>query len=189
MTYFKELTNLPNLNLSSEFNNLIRQQIIHWHPHERDQICITTVKGYEDDIHLGRGSLVYDWDNAAQDENGNLIVPKRENRLHEQDFSVLCTQFKGTAFEQAYNALNKQYTVGRVRIMNLKPKTCLSWHSDDSIRIHYPIKTQKGCMMIIKNVVFEMEQDKWYETNTLYDHTALNASKEERFHLVASIIN
>lgn len=44
-------------------------------------------------------------------------------------------------------------------------------------------------MMIIKNVVFEMEQDKWYETNTLYDHTALNASKEERFHLVASIIN
>jgi hypothetical protein len=189
MTYFKELTNLPILDLSSEFDKLMNQGIIDWYRDSRDQICLNSIKGHEDDIHLGRGSLVYDWDNYTRDENGALVVPERKIRLLEKDFNVLCTQFKGTAFEEAYNTLSEQYTLGRVRIMNLKPKTCLSWHVDDSIRIHYPIKTQKGCMMIIKNTVFEMEKGKWYETNTLHEHTALNASKEERYHLVASIVN
>ena len=92
MTYFKELTNLPILDLSSEFDKLMNQGIIDWYRDSRDQICLNSIKGHEDDIHLGRGSLVYDWDNYTRDENGALVVPERKIRLLRKRFQ--CTVYK-----------------------------------------------------------------------------------------------
>ena len=48
MKYFKELTELPTLNLWDEFNQLLDNNTISWHPHERDQICVNTVPGKKD---------------------------------------------------------------------------------------------------------------------------------------------
>ena len=68
-------------------------------------------------------------------------------------------------------------------------KSCLSWHIDSEIRIHYPIKTQEGCLMIIEEEAKHLTQNQWWWTNTVIPHTAMNASKEDRVHLVVSILD
>jgi hypothetical protein len=43
-------------------------------------------------------------------------------------------------------------------------------------------------MMIIEDEIKILEKNKWYLTNTLKNHTAINSSIETRLHLVAVII-
>ena len=71
----------------------------------------------------------------------------------------------------------------------LKPKSCLTWHTDNTTRIHYPIKTQEGCFMVIADEVKYLETNIWYHTNTLSTHSAFNGSKDERLHLVVNLID
>lgn len=185
---FKPLENLPVYDLMSEFTRLMNSKTIYWSEESDDQICLNTVKGKETDFLFGRGSLYYDWDKKYVDSNNKLVVPERVEKIQESDFSVLCTQFKNTLFEEVYNALATQYKLGRVRIMNLKPKTCLSWHVDDSTRIHYPMKTQEGCFMVIEDEIKHLSANHWYHADTLKHHTVFNGSKENRYHLVATIL-
>ena len=72
--------------------------------------------------------------------------------------------------------------------MQAAPKTCLSWHVDRTTRLHYPIKTQTGCFMVIEDELFHLVENEWCMTNTIARHTAFNASLESRIHLVATII-
>ena len=111
-----------------------------------------------------------------------------EQRLQEHDFSVLCSAFRGSLFETVYSALQERYQLGRVRIMKMRSKTCMSWHDDHGTRLHYPIKTQPGCFMIIEDEFMHIPFEQWWMTNTWLKHTALNSSKEDRIHLVASIV-
>jgi hypothetical protein len=194
MSHFTILDELPILDLYTEFNRLIDNGTIKWLKdidgnNIRRQICINSIKGKESDIFYGTGSLYYDWDNSYFTETGELTTPTRTTPLLERDFTELCTQFKGTLFEEAYNALTAQYTVGRIRLLNSEPKTSLTWHSDDTTRIHYPMKTQDGCFMVIENEVKHLETNIWYHTNTLSNHTAFNGSKYERMHLVVNLLD
>ena len=91
-------------------------------------------------------------------------------------------------FENVYHELEKVYDIGRVRIMKSKSKTCLTWHKDDTPRVHYPIKTQRGCFMVIEDEIMHLEQNKWYWTDTIVKHTAFNSSLEDRIHLVVTIL-
>ena len=75
-----------------------------------------------------------------------------------------------------------------MRLMLMKPKSCLTWHNDFDTRLHYPIQTNKGCQMVIENEVLHMPANTWWLTNTSYDHTAFNASTDTRIHLVVSIL-
>lgn len=184
---FKILDNLPVYDLMAEFNQLLSSGVVHWSPEVDDQICINTIHGKEDDFLFGRGSLYYDWDKKYFDNN-KLVIPERTEKLVEADFTVLCNQFKGTLFEEVYMQLTRFYKVGRVRIMNLKPKTCLTWHVDDTPRIHFPMKTQTGCFMVIDDEVKFLEPNTWWYANTLNLHTVFNGSKENRYHLVAAIL-
>lgn len=184
---FEKLNTLPIYDLLSEFNKLLDDKKIWWHQNNNDQICINTVPQHENDIHLGRGSLYYDWDNNYKDDNGKIHVPKRTTVYEEKDFTILCNQFKNTVFENVYNKLVENYNIGRVRIMNIKPKSCLTWHQDNFPRIHFPMKTQEGCFMVIEDEVLHLQKNTWYFTDTTKKHTAFNASKEERLHLVASL--
>lgn len=190
MKYFKEIKNLPILNLKEELDRLINLEIISWH--NKSQICLNTLKEYPDNYQLGCNSLVYDWDNAKQelDKNGNLStkVPEYKNKLKEEDFTVLCSQFKNTIFENLYNELSQIYRLGRVRLIKSYPKTCLSWHQDSTDRLHFPIKTQQGCLMVIDDEVLHMPKDTWWLTKTKAFHTAFNSSLEDRIHLVVCIL-
>lgn len=191
---FVELKDLPSYDLYNEFKTLLEQNKVQWFTALngnviKDQVCINTTQHFKDDIFYGRGSLTYDWDNFYFDKDNIMQAPKRKIPVKEEDFRFICSQFKGTLFEEAYNVLSKKYVLGRVRIMNTKPKTCLTWHTDDTPRVHYPIKTQPGCIMVIEDNAVHLEQNKWYFTNTLLPHTAFNGSREERIHLVAAILD
>tara|TARA_B100001287_G_scaffold95244_2_gene80050 strand:+ start:9012 stop:9584 length:573 start_codon:yes stop_codon:yes gene_type:complete len=187
MQYFEEL-DLPKFTLYEEFNSLMSSGKIHWYYDKQDQICINSTKRDPDNFLLGRCSLFYDWDKSYTDKSGKLVVPRRQPPIKEKNFTHLCSAFKGTQFEEVFNILNSKYKVGRIRIMNSQPKTCLSWHKDDSTRIHYPMKTQDGCLMVIEDEVKHLEKNTWYHTNTTVKHTAMNASKEQRLHLVACVL-
>lgn len=174
MKYFQKLDMpVPDLPIDNiEFHN--------------NQLCLNTVVG-SDDPTLGTGSLVYDWDRAVK-VDGTLNVPLRPTPYEETDFTKLCSQFANTVWETVYRDLESRYHLGRVRLMRSMPKTCLSWHRDTSKRIHLPIRTQPGCMMVIQDEVHHLEQGQWYMTNTLPEHTAFNASKTDRIHLVAVVL-
>jgi hypothetical protein len=184
MSYFKLLNDLPIYNLYDEYIRLVNEKII---PEIDDQMCINTVLHKEDNVFYGRGSLYYDWDNKKE-VNGKIDVPLREVPLKESDFNILCTRFRGTLFEEIYNALKQKYNLGRIRIMKMRPKTCLTWHQDDTIRVHFPMKTYEGCMMIIDNEVKHLNEMTWWETNTLPCHTTINAGTKDRFHLVCVVL-
>lgn len=191
MENFKVIKDLPTYDLLPELNNLLDSGKIKWHK-DNNQISLNTIEGKDDDFLFGCGSLYYDWDNKVivKDKHGNetFEVKERDVPLKESDFNVLCSQFIGTSFEVVYNELKTKYSVGRVRLMRSRPKTCLSWHVDDSQRLHYPIKTQEGCLMVIEDQVKHLNQNEWCFTNTLVKHTAFNGSKDFRIHLVATII-
>lgn len=191
MTHYTQLTHLPIYdNLFEELNYLLSNGSVEWTG--SNQICLNTITGHNTDYKKGTGSLNFDWDNAVKvvDEFGNqkINVSPYEVPLKESDFTVLCEQFKGTAFENVYNELTTRYKLGRVRIMKSKPKTCLTWHVDSTPRIHFPIKTQEGCFMIIEDEVKHLPQQTWWSTNTILPHTAFNGSKEDRIHLVAVVL-
>jgi len=188
MTNITEL-DLPIFDLYKEFNQLLDNGIIRWFSDDcQDQICLNSTKNDPDNFLLGRASLWYDWDKFYE-QDGKIITPLRKPPLKENQFTELCSAFKGTLFEEVYNILTSKYQMGRIRIMNSQPKTCLTWHNDDTTRIHYPMKTQEGCFMIIEDEVKHLEKYKWYHTNTTVKHTAMNASKENRIHLVGCILD
>lgn len=190
MKHFKLIDDLPKYdNLLSELKVLLDKKIVEWPTKSvLDQLCINTVESEPDNYLKGVGSLVFDWTKITVDDNDKMHVPRLETRLKETDFNTICTQFRGTVFEEIYHTLSEKFYLGRVRLMRSKPKTCLSWHTDETTRIHYPIKTQPGCFMIIGDELLHLEQDTWWWTNTNISHTALNSSKEDRIHLVAVVL-
>lgn len=189
MKHFTPVSVLPILPLYEEFKNLLDNRIIQWNG--RAQICVNSIPGHEDDTSFGAGSLLYDWADYYDNKKSNksqMDIKLREVPLKEEDFTKLCTPFKGTLFEEIYSKLKIYYNLGRIRIMESKPKTCLTWHTDPSTRLHFPLKTQDGCLMIIEDEVMHIPQNEWWHTNTKVQHTALNGSKESRYHLVVSLI-
>jgi hypothetical protein len=191
MSYFTKIEKLPELDLLTELHDLIANNTLSWDS-GKNQICLNTITGYEEDYILGTGSLTHDWDNNVTviDAFGNetVVVKEKENRLYEHDFNILCKQFTGTMFETIYNVLDLRYNLGRVRLMRSTSKTCLSWHVDFHPRLHYPLKTQDGCFMVIEDEVKHLPKYEWWMSDTLRKHTAFNASKEDRIHLVATIL-
>lgn len=184
---FARLGHLPVCDLLTPLNDMLRAGTISW---SRDnQICLNTIEG-NDDPHYGCGSLAYDWGNKQTITDPvtgeeRIEVALRTDPLHEHQFVRLCSVFEGTVFSEIYRELSSQFHVGRVRIMRSVPKTCLSWHVDHNIRIHYPIKTQPGCIMVIEDEAKHLPPNTWWITNTFPHHTAMNASKQDRIHLVA----
>lgn len=194
-----DLSNFQQLDLPSFSGEYLYEQLlllnnsgIKWHK-DHNQICLNTIPGHEDDYMYGCGSLYYDWSNKTviEQENGEtkMHVPERDYKPQEHEFTLFNSQFKDTVFEEIYQLLTERYNVGRIRLMQSKPKTCLSWHKDDSKRIHLPIKTDPGCQMVIENQVQHMTAGTWWLTNTTVPHTAFNGSKESRIHLVAVVLN
>ena len=126
------------------------------------------------------GSLYYDWPAYT----GSGEIPLRKEIFNEDQFDTVCDIFKNTLFEELVEKIKKDYDIIRGRFMLMDHKTCLTYHKDPSQRIHIPIYTNKNCMMIIDDKVYRMPFGSTYLVNTTVPHTALNASKDPRVHLV-----
>jgi hypothetical protein len=192
MKNFKNLTDLPVfIGIDKLILEMTETNLIEWGIY--GQVCINAPPGFEDDYTLGTGSLVLNWNNAKSNQNKDgtvsINIEPIINQLDVKTFTKLCTQFHGTPFEQLYECLYNKYTLGRVRLMRSQPKTCLTWHTDATPRVHYPIITYPGCIMVVDTEAFHMPKNTWWEVNTTKYHTAFNGSLETRIHLVAEIFD
>lgn len=188
--HFTHLSHLPKFDLLTELNIMLENRVVDWS--DINQLCLNTTPDHPDDPTWGAGSLDLDYSLAREetDETGNQIkiVPARDPMLSETDFTILATPFKNTLFEEFYNTLKDNYRIGRVRIMKMRPNHSMTWHYDYNRRLHYPLKTQLGCFMVIEDEVLHLEQNNWYYTDTLKYHTAFNGSREDRLHIVACLL-
>lgn len=131
------------------------------------------------------GSLHFDW--VKYEKNPNGALPLREKIFEETEFTETCNIFKNTVIDDLISKITKIYPIVRGRFMLMNHKTCLTYHKDPTKRIHVPIYTNDNCMMIIKDKVYRMKFGATYLVDTTVKHTALNASKDPRVHLVFSL--
>ena len=97
--------------------------------------------------------------------------------------------FEDTYFKEVYDTLLKKYKLGRVRVLWKLPRTTLSWHRDPEPRLHIPIITNPGAIMVVDKEARHMPADGsvWVVDNTKY-HNFFNGGEEDRIHFVATII-
>ena len=132
-----------------------------------NRLYVTARPGAADPLHDGSGWL-----------------PEGES---EADFTEITPPFRGTAVEALLTSLPCRY--GRARLMRMSPKSCLSFHRDDSTRLHLAITTNPGCYMIERQgergIFYHVPADGHvYHMDTRLVHSAMNCSNEPRIHLV-----
>ena len=187
MNYFKQLDYPIFPNIMKELNSLLESGQLNW---AGNQICLNTIPNEPNNYSLGTGSLERDWAKSTIVENkiGQTIqVNKKPIIFKESDFTYLCDVFRNTEFEKIYNMLISKHNVGRIRIMKMDPKNCMSWHKDNTKRIHYVLSTTRGANLVVEDEVKFLELNSWYLVDTTKHHTAFNASMNSRIHLVAVI--
>ena len=77
--------------------------------------------------------------------------------------------------------------IGRVRLLTLPPKMCLTYHNDaeSEVRFHIPIITNDNIFFIINGQAEQMKyKGSLYTLDVKQKHTAINASRDNRVHLV-----
>ena len=148
-------------------------------------ICLTRVPGDPDSIKDNKARGLY-W--TKPDKSGKEV--SRDFAINENAYTELVPEFKDTYFEKVIKVISSKYKLGRVRILLKEPRSTLSWHRDPEPRLHIPIITNPGCLMVIDNVAKHMPADGsvWITNNTKY-HNAFNGGEENRVHLVACVLD
>ena len=114
----------------------------------------------------------------------------RDVTIDESEYSEFINDYKSTYFEEVYAELKKRYKLGRVRLLLKEPRSTLSWHRDPEPRLHIPIYTNPGCLMVIDKVAHHMPADgSVWVTNNIKYHNAFNGGEENRVHLVACVLD
>lgn len=115
---------------------------------------------------------------------------QREEHVDEGMYTELIPEIKNTYFETVYNDLSEYFTLGRMRLLLLEPRNCLSYHRDPEPRLHLPILTNPGCLFIADHFCAHLPADGTvYYTNTLRYHSALNGGESNRIHLVTTVLD
>jgi hypothetical protein len=110
--------------------------------------------------------------------------------LNTRDYTALNEMLKGTYLEKVHDTMAKDYNFGRMRLMKLSGRQCMSLHVDLERRLHIPIVTNENCLMIVDDEVIHMPADgSAYLVNTTKRHTALNSNKDfDRIHLMFDLL-
>ena len=169
---YKEVIKIKNFESPGEITNF-------------GAISLTQIPGDPDSIkgHKARGVF---W--TKPDSTGKEVT--RDVSVDEEKYSEFINDYKDTYFKDVYETLSKKYKLGRVRILLKQPRSTLSWHRDPEPRLHIPIITNPGCIMVIDNVAKHMPADghAWITNNTKY-HNFFNGGEEDRIHIVACVLN
>lgn len=169
--------------LTKECQTIIGNIGLHKH-HNQISLKHTADELLDDIWYQGCGSLKYKFGEDFFDDSGNL--KESEVKLEQSNFTRLNKALDGTYIQEIHDTLANDYKFGRMRIMAMPHKKCMSIHTDTSKRIHVPIVTNKNCLMIIDNQVYHMPANgNAYLTDTTKPHTALNANHSfTRLHLL-----
>ena len=146
-------------------------------------ISLNQIPGDPDSIKGENVKGVY-W--TKPDSSGKEAL--RAKPINEKAYTEFVKDLEDTYFKEVYDALSKRFKLGRVRILLKEPRSTLSWHRDPEPRLHIPIITNPGCIMVIENVAQHLPADgSAYITNNLKYHNAFNGGEENRVHLVACL--
>ena len=86
------------------------------------------------------------------------------------------------------NSIIEEHQLYRTKFFKMKPKTCYSYHRDQTKRLHVPIITNDKCFLVVDDeVVRTPVEGSPYVIDTTKIHTAVNASFEERIHLIGCL--
>jgi len=169
---YQEIIKIKNFEAPAEISNF-------------GAISLTQIPGDPDSIkgHKARG--VY-W--TKPDSSGNESI--RDVSIDEAAYTEFIEEYKNTYFKEVFDILSSKYKLGRVRILLKEPRSTLSWHRDPEPRLHIPIITNPGSIMVIDNVAKHLPADGsvWITNNTKY-HNAFNGGEENRIHLVACVLD
>ena len=148
-------------------------------------ICLTRKPGDPDSVkgHKARGLY---W--TKPDKSGKEV--SRDVNIDEAQYSEFIPDYENTYFKEVFDVISSKFKLGRVRILLKEPRSTLSWHRDPEPRLHIPIISNPGCLMVIDNVAKHMPADGsvWITNNTKY-HNAFNGGEENRIHLVACVLD
>ena len=105
------------------------------------------------------------------------------NKVHAEE------QFTEFLFDMPYtNSILQQLNSYRTRVMRMKPKTCYTYHRDFTKRLHIPLVTNPNCFFVVDDEVIRYPATgDSYIVDTTKIHTAVNASLEDRIHIVGCI--
>ncbi len=148
-------------------------------------ICLTRKPGDPDSVKGSKARGIY-W--TKPDQSGTEV--SRDINIDESEYSEFIPDYENTYFKEVFDVISSKYKLGRVRILLKEPRSTLSWHRDPEPRLHIPIITNPGCLMVIDNVAKHMPSDGsvWITNNTKY-HNAFNGGEENRVHLVACVLD
>ena len=148
-------------------------------------IPLNQIPGDEDSIKGNNVRGIY-W--TKPDSTG--VEVQRESKIDESKYTEFVDEFKNTYFKEVYDQLTKKFKLGRMRLLLKEPRSTLSWHRDPEPRLHIPIYTNPGAIMVVDQVAKHMPADGsvWITNNTKY-HNAFNGGEENRVHLVACVLN
>lgn len=148
-------------------------------------ICLNQIPGDPESIKGNNARGIY---YTKPDHSGKEV--ERDKNLDETKYTEFVKDFEHTYFKEVYNKLSSKFKLGRVRILLKEPRSTLSWHRDPEPRLHIPIVTNPGCLMVIENVAKHLPADgSVYITNNVKYHNAFNGGEENRVHLVACLTN
>jgi len=146
-------------------------------------ICLNQIPGKPESTKGNFSRGVY-W--TKPDHTGKEVL--RDKILDETLYTEFVKDFEHTYFKEVYKKLSKKFKLGRVRILLKEPRSTLSWHRDPEPRLHIPIITNPGCLMVIENAAKHLAANgSVYITNNVKYHNAFNGGEENRVHLVACL--
>ena len=137
-------------------------------------IPLNQIPGDEDSIKGNNVRGIY-W--TKPDSTG--VEVQRESKIDESKYTEFVDEFKNTYFKEVYDQLTKKFKLGRMRLLLKEPRSTLSWHRDPEPRLHIPIYTNPGAIMVVDQVAKHMPADGsvWVTNNTKY-HNAFNGGEE-----------
>lgn len=131
-------------------------------PKYKNQISLQGVKGIEDPFY-GTGRITE--------------IDHTEEEFTEFNFVLPYT-----------NQVIRDLGMYRTRVMKMDPKTCYTYHQDYTRRMHIPLVTNENCFFVVDDEVIRTPADgNHYLIDTTKKHTFVNASLEERIHIVGCI--
>jgi len=146
-------------------------------------IALNQIPGDPDSIKGENVKGIY-W--TKPDSSGRESI--RAKKINENAYTEFVKDLEDTYFKEVYDALSKKFKLGRVRILLKEPRSTLSWHRDPEPRLHIPIITNPGSIMVIENVAKHLPANgSVYITNNIKYHNAFNGGEENRVHLVACL--
>ena len=148
-------------------------------------ISLNQIPGDPDSIKGSKVRGVY-W--TKPDSSGKEV--SRDVAIDEEKYTEFVKDFEHTYFKDVYEELSKRYKLGRMRLLLKEPRSTLSWHRDPEPRLHIPIYTNPGAIMVVDKVAQHMPADGsvWITNNTKY-HNAFNGGEQNRVHLVACVLD